>query len=301
MHADNSIAKAGRPRVQLHLAFRNFRRELTLPPALALTSVGLVVALLVSCLGVGAWPMLRDDMLASLLRRQVRMQRAYEDRIADLGAQIDALSSRQRQDREAFELRVTEFAARQAQLETRTDRVAAIAAQVNPAAQFNAATTAIAIVARPALAKPAASARPAATAAFAPDGFDLRRTHPLDPPREDVSENAPPAPPEKSIGDLTRNFDRIEQRQIAALGSLSAPAAARAKRLRQAFDEAGLPVERLMRHADGFGAEKAGGAGGPFEPAPIEQCAKKWTPIFRKNIAKIKESSVDCDSSESQS
>ncbi|WP_294540834.1 hypothetical protein, partial [uncultured Rhodoblastus sp.] len=28
----------------------------------------------------------------------------------------------------------------------------------------------------------------------------------------------------------------------------------------------------------------------------LEQCAKKWTPVFRKNIAKTKESRVDCDS-----
>ncbi|WP_294533085.1 hypothetical protein [uncultured Rhodoblastus sp.] len=33
----------------------------------------------------------------------------------------------------------------------------------------------------------------------------------------------------------------------------------------------------------------------------LEQCAKKWAPVFRKKIATTKESRGDCDSTESQS
>jgi murein DD-endopeptidase MepM/ murein hydrolase activator NlpD len=261
MRSAKNSAKAGRPSVHLAFAYKNFRRELALPPARAFALLCLVAALLVTCVGIGAWPMFRDDMLAALIRRQARMQQAYENHIAALRVEIDAISSQRMRDQDAFQSRVTEISARQARIETRADQIAALAAQMDPAA------TTIAVRRAPA---PPTPARPAAMAAPAPglDGFGLRGAHSLDPPGEDLSENAPPAPPEKSFSDLAKNFDRIEQRQIAALDRLSAPASARAERLRQAFDEAGLPVERLMLHA-GFHSEKAAAAGGPFVAAPV--------------------------------
>jgi murein DD-endopeptidase MepM/ murein hydrolase activator NlpD len=271
MRATHNFAEDRRSEVRLEFACKNFRRELALPPKLAGAALGLVAALLVSCLGIGAYPVFRDDMLASLMRRQARMQRAYEDRIADLRGQIDAISSQQARAQDALQSRLAEFSARQAQLETRAAQIAALAEQVDPAA------TTIAVRHAPA---PPTPARPAAMAVSAPvpDGFELRGAHPLNPPGEGFSESAIPAPPEKTLGELTRNFDRIEQRQIAMLDRLGLPAAARAQRLRQAIEEAGLPVERLMRHAASLeaqkagaqktGADKAGAMGGPFEPAP---------------------------------
>jgi murein DD-endopeptidase MepM/ murein hydrolase activator NlpD len=56
------------------------------------------------------------------------------------------------------------------------------------------------------------------------------------------------------------------------LDKLRGPAAAKAEKLRQAFAEAGLPVERLIRHAEGLRPDKAArpeeDVGGPFVPAP---------------------------------
>jgi murein DD-endopeptidase MepM/ murein hydrolase activator NlpD len=52
---------------------------------------------------------------------------------------------------------------------------------------------------------------------------------------------------------------------------LRAPAAARAEKLRLAFVEAGLPVDRMIRRAGAVRTEKPGetiAMGGPFEPAP---------------------------------
>lgn len=255
MRAANLSAKAGRSPVHLTFAYKNFRRELALPPARAWPLLALVAALLVSCLGIGAWPLFRDDMLASLMRRQARMQQVYENHIAGLRVEIETLSTQRMQERDAFQSRLAEFSMRQGRLETRADQIAAMAAQADPA------TTTLSVRHAP---PPPTPARPPAMAVS--DGFDLRRTHPLDPPGEDFSENAPVSALEKSIGEMTKNFDRVEQRQIAALDSLSAPAAARAERLRQAFDEAGLPIERLMRHAERLHPEKAAPMGGPYEP-----------------------------------
>ena len=259
MRAAKNSAKAGRSPVHLALAYKNFRRELALPPTRVWAALGLVAALLVACIGIGAWPIYRDDMFAALMRRQARMQLAYENHISALRLEIDAISSQRMRDQDAFHARLKEISARQARLETRADRIAALAEQIDPAAT----TVAVRHVSAP-----PAPARPAAMATPGLDAFGLRGAHPLDPPGEDLSKSAPPAPPEKSIRDLVKNFDHIEQRQIAALDHLSAPAAAHAERLRLAFDEAGLPVERLMLRA-GFHSEKAVPTGGPFVPAPV--------------------------------
>src|SRR5215471_17616361 len=45
----------------------------------------------------------RDDVLTRLIARQADMQYAYEDRIAELRAQVDRLASRQMLDQEQYE------------------------------------------------------------------------------------------------------------------------------------------------------------------------------------------------------
>jgi murein DD-endopeptidase MepM/ murein hydrolase activator NlpD len=272
MRARNFSAESGRSRITIDFAYRNFRRELALHPVLAGALFGLVPLLLLSCLGVGFYSIFRDDMLVSLIRGQARMQSAYEDRIGALRAQMDANASQRMQDRRAFEARVAELAGREARLESHATLVTALAAQINPAAgaaKLDPAATTIAVrrVPAPPAAKPALAVE---IAKPAPAGFDLRGAQPLDPSAEDLSENVDPVAPEQKLRDLASNFDRIEQGQIAALDNLRAPLAAKAERLLHAFDEAGLPVDRLLRHAASLRPAKTGaGMGGPFEPAPV--------------------------------
>lgn len=264
-------AQAPRPGLTLRLAYRDFQRELFLPPALAAVACCLLPALVIACLGVGAYLMFHDDMLASLMRRQASMQFAYEDRIAALRSQIDSIASRQLLNQDSFEGKMAELAVRQAKLESRSALLAAVAAKVEPqdlsAAPRRAATPEVAAPA-PARAEP-----PVARDDFRPipEGFDLRRAHPLAPPSEDVSQNVDPASPDQRLHTLAASFDRIEQHQIAALNGLKTPAAAKAQRLREAFAEAGLPVERMVRQAQGR-ADTDGvttvAMGGPYVPAP---------------------------------
>ena len=295
MRAPNHAAPAARPRIFVQFAFGTYHRELALPPALAYALFGLVPVLVFACLGVGAYAMFRDDMLASLMRRQARMQFAYEDRIAALRSQIDTIASRQMLNQDSFEGKVAELAVRQARLESRSALVSALAAKVDPADGSSIAirrAPASPVAASPSTASSAAAfappvaAKPALArdnAKPAPEGFDLRRTQPLDAPGEDVSENIDPTAPGERLRNLAKSFDRMEQKQIAALDGLRAPAAAKAERLREAFNEAGLPVERMMRHVAGLRPAKSGESvaagnvtagnvtaiGGPFEPAPL--------------------------------
>src|SRR3954465_523347 len=62
----------------------------------------------------------RDDVLTRLVARQAEMQYAYEDRIAELRAQIDRTTSRQLLDQERFEQKLDQIQRRQISLEQRT-------------------------------------------------------------------------------------------------------------------------------------------------------------------------------------
>ena len=63
----------------------------------------------------------RDDVLTRLIARQAEMQFAYEDRIAEMRAQVDRVTSRQLLDQEQFEQKLEQLMRRQATLESRAD------------------------------------------------------------------------------------------------------------------------------------------------------------------------------------
>ena len=80
-----------------------------------------------SIIVMGAWSAatvtyftFRDDVLTRLVARQAEMQYAYEDRIAELRAQIDRTTSRQLLDQEQFEQKLDQIQRRQISLEQRT-------------------------------------------------------------------------------------------------------------------------------------------------------------------------------------
>src|SRR5271166_1460888 len=126
MRARSFSAEPGRSRIRIDFAYRNFRRELALHPVLAGAVFGLVPLLLLSCLGVGLSSIFRDDMLASLIRGQARMQSACEYRIGALRAQMDANASQRMQDRRALQAKVAELAGQQARLESHAALVSAL-------------------------------------------------------------------------------------------------------------------------------------------------------------------------------
>ena len=84
-------------------------------------------SVVVSVVIMGAWSAatatyftFRDDVLTRLVARQAEMQYAYEDRIAELRAQIDRTTSRQLLDQEQFEQKLDQIQRRQMTLEQRT-------------------------------------------------------------------------------------------------------------------------------------------------------------------------------------
>ncbi len=263
----------------ISLAFRAFRRDFTLAPHWAYLVFGVVPMVCAALLGAALYLVFRDDMLTSLMRRQAQMQFAYEDRIAALRDQIDQMATRQLANQDTVEGKVAELAVRQARLESRSALVSALAAKIAPGdgltaidrAAPSSSSSRAANPPAPAYAAPPRSIEPKPAPALtkpAPEGFDLRRGGDTAPVPEDVSDASDALSPQDRLRALASNVERIERRQAATLEQLRGPATARAENLRQAFTEAGLPVERLLRRGASVKPAAGGEAvGGPFEPA----------------------------------
>src|SRR5882724_8025132 len=101
-------------------------RQLRLGPIAFWVTVGSLVIM-------AAWTMLtatyfafHDDVLTSLIARQAEMQFAYEDRIAELRAQVDRMSSRQLLDQEQVEHKLDAILRRQTMLEQRANTLSTL-------------------------------------------------------------------------------------------------------------------------------------------------------------------------------
>ena len=106
-----------RPPAQLRRA--ETRPQLRLGPIAFWIVTGTLVVLAVWTIITGTYFAFREDVLAKLIARHAEMQFAYEDRIAELRAQIDRFSSRQLIDQEAYEKKLEQILRRQAALESR--------------------------------------------------------------------------------------------------------------------------------------------------------------------------------------
>ena len=95
-------------------------RQVRIGPVAFWIVVGTLVIMGVWSIATGTYFAFRDDVLTRLIGRQADMQFAYEDRIAELRAQVDRITSRQLLDQEQFEQKLQGLLRRQATLEQRT-------------------------------------------------------------------------------------------------------------------------------------------------------------------------------------
>src|SRR5215467_5677226 len=196
---------------------------------------------------VAAWTILtatyfafRDDVLTSLIARQAEMQFGYEDRIAELRAQVDRMSSRQLLDQEQFEHKLDQILRRQSVLEQRANTLStlpdlSITGAIRPAGRAD----------RPALTKPA-------------------------PINDKSTSPATPSGRKAAIGNvegvLTRlaaALDRVEAGQAAALAEIESSYDVKARRIRGVLTELGIDTGRSAPTTG------AGATGGPFVAARL--------------------------------
>ena len=106
--------------------FAHAGRQVRLGPVAFWVVVGTLVIMALWTITTGTYFAFRDDVLTRLIARQANMQFGYEDRIAELRAQIDRISSRQLLDQELYEQKLEQILQRQATLESRASAVGGI-------------------------------------------------------------------------------------------------------------------------------------------------------------------------------
>jgi TolA-binding protein len=227
-------------------------------------------------LTMAAWSMtsatysaFREDVLAGSLARQAEMQSAYEDRIAELRAQVDRFSSRQLIDQEQYEKKLEQILRRQTALESR-------------AGALNGLGDATATIKQPA--RGGSSGEPRATTKAGRDkgaflifpdraGLDSRTS---------VLAKGGIA---GAIEGLQASLDRLEQRQAATVGSLAERYDTKARRIHAVLIELGLDLGKASN-------EGAGAVGGPFVPVNVAKDASTFErQLSRVQIARANHSS----------
>ena len=303
----------------VHVARGQSRRSFTVSRLALLCAAGAFVLLALVLFAAAAYLFFHDDVLAGLIERQLQMQYAYEDRLAAARLRLDQLTSRKFIDQDGVEGKVQSLVVRQAMLETRAAFVAQLIERTAQDPQDERAAKAL--LTSGALLSPATPARTSQNAVDEPpqdgkphpESLDLRlgrgpqpagaptqlpaasgrrsgERASLDGGLESPSlrsslmlANAadPALPMQARLDSLSLSLDRIEHDQAARVERIVRPALAAAGRLRRAFDEAGLPVERYVARAR---TKAPLAVGGPFVAAD-ERGATAGVGAFERDLA----------------
>jgi murein DD-endopeptidase MepM/ murein hydrolase activator NlpD len=220
----------------------------------------------------------RDDVLTRLIARQAEMQYAYEDRIAELRAKVDRTTSRQLLDQEQFDQKLDQIMRRQTALES---RATALGAMPDVTGSI-----------RPPSHGPAATEQSSGTPKPSPISDTVIFVAPPD--REARLESRAPtiiSPPQNQFAKvegvdnvlvrLQSSLDKVESRQLAALGSAEEGMESRVRRMRGVITDLGLDMAQLEA------ATPRAGVGGPFVPVKLAADAGVFErQLYRINITR---------------
>jgi murein DD-endopeptidase MepM/ murein hydrolase activator NlpD len=245
-------------------------RQVRLGPIAFWIVVGSLVVMAVWTIATATYFAFREDVLTRLIGRQAEMQFAYEDRVADLRAQIDRITSRQLLDQDQFEQKLDQLIRRQAALESRASTLTSVidpttTGSIKPMNRGAATQT-----------PPPSAARPSPisdTVIFsAPPDREARKT-PGAAVRVATKINA--ASLEGTLAKLQSSLDRVETRQVFVLNSLEESYDARARRIRGVLADLG------------FDPARGQASGGPFIPVkPRSDATAFERQLYRIHLAR---------------
>src|SRR6266567_2018638 len=119
VHARTARASSATAQVAADYTLVHAGRQLRLGPIAFWVVVGTLVVMAVWTITTATYFAFREDVLTRLIARQADMQFGYEDRIAELRAQVDRISSRQLLNQEQYEQKLDQILRRQTALESR--------------------------------------------------------------------------------------------------------------------------------------------------------------------------------------
>ena len=254
-HRDDSCRPHDARRAGLSLVHAG--RQVRLGPIAFWVVVGTLVIMALWTISTATYFAFREDVLTRLVARQAEMQFGYEDRIAELRAQVDRFSSRQLLDQEQYEQKLDQILRRQTALESRASALNGLGdmtGALRPPARGSWAGEP--------RATPAKASRD--KGAFA---IPFDRTT-IDPRAGILAKGA--AGIGGVIARLQASLDRLEQRQAAMVDSIADNYDSKARRMRGVLIELGLDSNKPATR-DGAGA-----LGGPFIPAQLPKDAMSF-------------------------
>jgi murein DD-endopeptidase MepM/ murein hydrolase activator NlpD len=247
-------------------------RQVRIGPVAFWIVVGTLVIMAVWSVATGTYFAFHDDVLTRLIGRQAEMQFAYEDRIAELRAQVDRITSRQLLDQDQFEHKLNALLRRQAMLEQRTNALGSdlgITGSVKPThAPPQAAAE------RPIKPSPISD-----TVIFAapPDREARLESRELPASLVRIAGRGDGSGPEGALGRVASALDKVERRQATVLTDVEERMDSKARRMRSVLSDLGVNPSRAP-----------GGAGGPFVPLkpPRAGASAFDRQLYRVNVAR---------------
>jgi len=257
---------------------RHGSRQVRIGPVAFWIVVGTLVVMGVWTVSTATYFAFRDDVLTRLIARQADMQFAYEDRIADLRAQVDRISSRQLLDQEQYEQKLDGILKRQATLEARSNALGSL-----PDPTVTGSTRPLTRSSAPAEPTPLKPSPINDTVIFvAPPDREARLESRVAPSTTRLAARTTTnGAYESALTRLQASLDRVEQRQNANLAAMEETFDSKARRIRGVLAdlgvEAGKPPAPVRASA---------GIGGPFIPAKPSDAATFERQLYRISVAK---------------
>ena len=279
MHGEAPKAAAGSRRTGYTIAHAG--HQFRFGPTTFWIAVGSLVVMAGWSLATGTYFAFHDDVLSRLIVRQKEQQFAYEDRIAELRAQVDRITSRQLLNQEQFEQKLEQIVRRQSTLESRASTLAGVP-DPTPIGSIKSRPTPMADP--PAGEIPNASPISDTVTFTAPPDREARlesRELPTNARRVAVAAKATAVGVEGALARLQTSLDRIESRQTATLNTLEERFDSKGRRIRGVLTDLGMDVKKVAA-----GVQVAG-VGGPFIPVTLRKDAGAFErQLYRVHVAR---------------
>jgi len=238
--------------------------------------VGTLVIMAVWSIATGSYFAFRDNVLTRLIGRQAEMQFAYEDRIAELRAQVDRIMSRQLLDQEQFEKKLNALLQRQATLEQRSSALSGDLSTTGAIKPARIAPPSANAAERPVRPSPISD-----TVIFVapPDREARLQSRELPASATRIAERETAVGLNGMLARISLSLDKVEQRQAATLTDLEERIDTRARRMQSVLADLGVNIGRTSTEAP---------MGGPFVPLrPPQSGASAFErQLYRINVAR---------------
>jgi hypothetical protein len=233
-------------------------RQVRIGPVAFWTVVGTLVIMAGWSVTTATYFAFQDDVLA-----RMEMQSAYEDRIAEMRAQVDRVTSRHMLEQEQLEQKIEQIVHRQSQLEQRATSLGTVTDPATGSVRTprgQSSTTKASPISVPAPARAPSDARADA------GGFMLASVTPVQRP-----------PLETVMARVEASLDPMEGRQVNTLASLEETYDAKARRMRAVLTEVGIDTGKHVEPA----------TGGPFVSYRLSANASAFEKqVYRINLAR---------------